>query len=96
MKGISFFMSQKDHLHKAQDRMKGFADRRGGEVQFQVGDQVFLKMQPYRFRSLVTRQNEKLSPYFYEPHKVLEKIGTTTYHLLLPPTTKIHSIFHVS
>ena len=35
-------------LRKAQHRMKQMADRHRTERSFQIGDMVFLKLQPYR------------------------------------------------
>lgn len=38
----------KHNLHKAQNRMKQMADQRRSERSFDVGDWVYLKLQPYR------------------------------------------------
>jgi hypothetical protein len=38
----------------------------------------------------------KLSPRFYGPYRVLARVGSVAYRLELPPTTCIHSVFHVS
>lgn len=35
------------HLKRAQQHMKGSADRRRSDRQFAVGDWVYLKIQPY-------------------------------------------------
>lgn len=42
-----FIHSLKHNLHKAQHRMKQIADRRRTEREFNVGDQVYVKLQPY-------------------------------------------------
>ena len=84
------------NLTRAQDKMKKYADKHRREVQFEVGTQVYLKLQPYRFRSLAARPNEKLRPHFYGPYEVIERIGPVASHLALPSTARIHSVFHVS
>lgn len=84
------------HLLKAQHRMKQLADLHRTEVEFHIGDLVFLKLRPYRQKSLVLRQNQKLSPIFYGPYRVLRKIGQVAYELELPPNSRIHPVFHVS
>ena len=40
--------------------------------------------------------NENISPRFYGPFKILQKICTVVYKLKLPDTARIHPIFHVS
>ena len=59
-----------DELHfnlaRVQLLMKYHSDKRR-EVSYEVGDMVYLKLQPYRQRSLATRLNQKLAPRFYNP-----------------------------
>lgn len=50
-----------NHLTLAQNQMKKFADLHRRELEFQVGDLVFLKIQPYRQHSLAKKRWEKLS-----------------------------------
>ena len=38
----------RDNLVKARERMKKFADRKRCEREFEVGDLVFLRLQPYK------------------------------------------------
>ena len=86
----------RENLHQAQNRMKQQADQHRSERQFQEGDQVFLRLQPYKQTSLKDKGCQKLSPKFYGPYQVLQRIGEVAYKLALPPTAKIHPVFHVS
>lgn len=74
----------RDNLQKAQDRMKSQADLKRREVQFEVVDHVFLKIQPYRQKSLAKRRFEKLSPSFFGPYSIRRRVGLVAYELNLP------------
>ncbi|XP_070054168.1 uncharacterized protein [Nicotiana tomentosiformis] len=86
----------KDNLTKAQERMKYYTDKRRSDREFQVGDMVYLKLQPYRQTSLALRKNLKLSSKYYGPYKVLARVGMVAYKLDLPPKSKVHTVFHIS
>lgn len=51
----------KDNLQRAQAKMKLYADNKRRELEFNVGDSIYLKLQPYKFKSLAKKVNEKLS-----------------------------------
>ena len=77
----------------AQNRMKQQADQHCSERSFELGDWVFLRLQPYKNMSL--KQDNKSSPKYYGPYKVLQNIGTMAYKLELPASFQVHPIFHV-
>jgi len=86
----------KENLHQAQNRMKQQADQYHSERKFQEGDQVFLRLQPYKQTSLKGKGYQKLSPKFFGSYQILQRIREVAYKLALPPTAKIHPVFHVS
>ena len=76
--------------------MKQVYDKKHVDKEFQVGDWVYLKLQSYRQSSVERRINHKLSPRFFGPYRVLEKIGVVAYLLELPIGSRVYPIFHVS
>jgi len=86
----------RDNLVKAQERMKMIADKGRTERQFLVGDMAYLRLQPYRQIFVCVwggGRSQKLSPLFFGPYKVLQKVGTVAYKLELPAGAKIHPVF---
>ncbi|KAL0560316.1 hypothetical protein IC582_000717 [Cucumis melo] len=86
----------RENLRKAQDRQKSYADKRRRNLEFQVGDQVFLKLSPWRGVIRFGRKG-KLSPRYIGPYQITERVGPAAYRLELPiELARIHDVFHVS
>ena len=68
----------RDRLKIAQDRKKSYADNRRRDLEFEVGDMVFLRISPWkgvlRFGKL-----GKLSPRYIGPYRIVERIGEVAY-----------------
>ena len=62
----------KRELEKAQERMKKRYDEGRYEEIFEPGEYVYLKLQPYRQRTIRERRKMKLSQRFYGSFRILE------------------------
>ncbi|KAA0053234.1 DNA/RNA polymerases superfamily protein [Cucumis melo var. makuwa] len=86
----------KSRMRTAQSRQKSYADVRRKDLEFEVGDKVFLKVAPMRGVLRFERRG-KLSSHFVGPFEILERIGPVAYRLALPPSlSTVHDVFHVS
>ncbi|KAA0048478.1 pol protein [Cucumis melo var. makuwa] len=86
----------RSRMHTAQSRQKSYTDVRLKDLEFEVGDKVFLKVAPMRGVLRFERRG-KLSPRFVGPFEILERIDPVAYRLALPPSlSTVHDVFHVS
>ena len=86
----------RDNLKTTRDRQRSYASNRRRDLQFEIGDRVFLKISPWNGVLRFGRQG-KLSPRFIGPYEIVSKVGLVAYRLKLPPElSRIHDTFHVS
>jgi hypothetical protein len=76
--------------------MKQQADQHQTEREFEVGEWVFVRLQPYKQLSLKHQGNNKLAPKFYGPYQINKRISHVAYGLELLDISCIHNVFHVS
>lgn len=84
------------NLVKSQQHMREVEDQKRRDVELKEGDMVYLKLQPYRQKSLAKRPFEKLAARFYGPFQIIQKVGKVAYKLQLPLECKLHPVFHIS
>ena len=85
-----------EKMRASQSRQKSYHDKRRKDIEFQVGDHVFLRVNPVTGvgRALKCR---KLTPRFVGPFEIVEKVGVVAYRIALPPSlSNLHDVFHVS
>ena len=87
---------RRDRLKISQDRQKSYANNRCRDLEFEVGDMVFLRISPWK-GVLRFGKCGKLSPRYIGPYRIVERIGEVAYRLeLSSDIDRIHDVFHVS
>ena len=72
-----------EKLKATQSRQKSYADNRIRDLEFKVGNHVFLKVSLMKSIMRFGRK-WKLGPCFVGPFEVLERVGTLAYKVVLP------------
>ena len=80
----------RENLAKAQDRQSKYAG--GKDIEFEIGEKVWLSARNIK----TARSSKKLDYKRIGPYSILKKVNKNAYKLDLPPTMKIHNVFHVS
>ena len=79
-------------LEKAQGVYKRYADRRRQDLEFAIGDQVWLES----YNLSTDAPSKKLAAKRLGPYTVLERVGGTLYCIGIPATWRVHNVFHAS
>ena len=73
----------REKLKIARDRQKSYADNRRRNLEFKVGDRVFLRVSPWK-GILRFGKRGKLSLRYIGPYEIVRKVGDVAYRLELP------------
>lgn len=82
----------KENIEAAQARQQYWANQHRRDLTFKVGDLVWLSTENFR-RAMVG--TPKLMQRFEGPYRVKRVISPTAYELDLPPSRRIHPVFHI-
>ncbi|GJX65250.1 putative reverse transcriptase domain-containing protein [Tanacetum coccineum] len=86
----------KERLKTARSCQKSYADKRRKPFEFKVGDQVLLKVSPWKGVVRFGKKG-KLAPRYVGPFEIVEYVGPVVYQLKLPQELScVHDRFHVS
>ena len=86
----------RDRLATDYRHQESYAHNRKRDLEFEVGDQVYLKISPMKGVMKYCKKG-KLSPRYIGPYEVLQRVGNVSYELELPNNlASIHLVCHVS
>lgn len=71
-------------------------NNRRRDVNFEVGELVYLKYRPHRHVSVQFGVVPKLATLYFGPFKIIAKIGNVAHKLQLPEGARVHPIFDIS
>ncbi|XP_062108437.1 uncharacterized protein LOC133819249 [Humulus lupulus] len=85
----------RDRMLAYQSRQKSYANPKRRDIEFQIGDYVFLRVSPLRGVKWFGNK-AKLKPMFVGAFEILERIGQVAYRLDLPSALSgFHNVFHI-
>ena len=83
------------NLKASQDRKKIYVDPKRTLGEFQVGEHVYIKVNPKKI-SLRLGRYSNFKPRYCGTFEILAKVGLVAYWLDVPSNVKVHNVFHVS
>ena len=87
----------REKIKEAQSQQKSYADQRRKDLEFNVGDYIFLKVALVRAVVMFGQKRDKLSSCYIGPFEVPEHVGKVSYKRALPPKMLgIHIVFNIS
>ncbi|SPC63836.1 related to pol protein [Ustilago sp. UG-2017b] len=81
-----------EQIREAQCRTVDQYNRKHKDIEFKVGDMVYINCQNWKTR----RPTPKLDTRFAGPYPVQEQVGRRAYRITLPANLRVHDVFHVS
>ena len=85
----------RERLKVTQDRQKSYANTRRRDLEFEVGNMIFLKVASWK-RVIWFQKQGKLNTRYSRPFRILERIGLVAYRVELPrDLERMYDVFHV-
>jgi hypothetical protein len=80
----------------AQSHQKNYTDKRRSPLEFEVGDNVYLRVSPMKGVRRFGIKG-KLAPRYIGPYSIIDKYGPTSYQVELPAMLSgVYNVFHLS
>ena len=86
----------KTRLTRVQEHIRRTVNAHRRDVNFSIGNWVYLKLRLHKQKFVAQRINQKLVPRYFGPFQIEKKVGPAAYKLNLPASSKIYPVFHVS
>jgi hypothetical protein len=80
----------------AQSHQKSYTDKRRSPLEFEMGDNVYLRVSPMKGVCRFGIKG-KLAPRYIGPYSIIDKYGPTSYQVELPAMLSgVYNVFHLS
>ena len=83
-------------METTHSREKSYADNKRRELEFEIGDWIYLNISPMKGVMRFDKKR-KLSSRYVGPYQILKRVKKVSYELELPnELSLVHPVFHVS